>query len=129
MLLKAPSNLALDTAREGAATASLGNLCQCLTTLIVKNFFLISNLNLLSVESHYPLSYCYTTLEKVPLKLSCSPLHVLKGCCKVSPQPSLLQDEQPQLSQPFLIEEVFQSLDRFCSLPLDPLQQVHVSIS
>jgi len=39
-LLKAPSNLALNTAREGAATASLGNLCQGLTTLTVKNFFL-----------------------------------------------------------------------------------------
>jgi len=36
-LLKAPSNLALNTAREGAATASLGNLFQCLTTLRVKN--------------------------------------------------------------------------------------------
>jgi len=45
-LLKAPSNLALDTAREGAATASLGNLCQGLTTLRVKNFFLIARLNL-----------------------------------------------------------------------------------
>jgi len=30
-LLKAPSSLALNTSREGAATASLGNLCQCLT--------------------------------------------------------------------------------------------------
>jgi len=32
------SNLALNTAREGAATASLGNLFQCFTTLMVKNF-------------------------------------------------------------------------------------------
>ena len=45
-LLKALSSLALNTAREGAVTASLGNLCQCLTTLMVKNFFLISNVNL-----------------------------------------------------------------------------------
>jgi len=45
-VLRAPSNLASNTAREGAATASLGNLCQCFTTLMVKNFFLISNLNL-----------------------------------------------------------------------------------
>jgi len=44
--LKAPSNLALHTSRDGAATASLGNLCQGLTTLMVKNFFLISSLNL-----------------------------------------------------------------------------------
>jgi len=40
-LLKAPCNLASNTSREGAATASLGNLFQCLTTLPVKNFFLI----------------------------------------------------------------------------------------
>jgi len=45
-LLQAPSNLALSTAREGAATASLGNLGQGLTTLSVKNSFLISSLNL-----------------------------------------------------------------------------------
>jgi len=31
-LLKAPSNLALNTVREGAATASLDNLFQGLTT-------------------------------------------------------------------------------------------------
>ena len=40
-LLKALSNLAFNTPREGAATASLGNLCQGLTILIAKNFFLI----------------------------------------------------------------------------------------
>jgi len=45
-LLKAPSSLALNTAREGAPTAALGSLLQCLTTLAVKDFFLISDLNL-----------------------------------------------------------------------------------
>ena len=44
-LLKALSNLALSTSREGAATASLGNLGQGLTTLRANNFFLLSNLN------------------------------------------------------------------------------------
>jgi len=44
-LLKAPSSLALNT-REWTSTASLGNLFQCLTTLIVKNFSLIANLDL-----------------------------------------------------------------------------------
>ena len=33
-LLRARSNLTLD---DGAATASLGNLCQCVGTLIMKN--------------------------------------------------------------------------------------------
>ena len=45
-LLRAPSNLAVNPAREGAATASLGNLGQGFTTLMGKNFFLISHLNL-----------------------------------------------------------------------------------
>jgi len=47
-VLKALSNLALNTAREGAATASLGSLGQGLTMLRVKKFFLASNLNLTS---------------------------------------------------------------------------------
>jgi len=34
-LLRAPSNLALNNSREGAVTASLGNLYQCFTTLSV----------------------------------------------------------------------------------------------
>ena len=51
---------------------------------------------------------------------------MLEGCYKVSPEPSLLQAEQPQLSQPVLIREVFQPSDHFCGPPLDPLQQLHV---
>ncbi|CAN0052273.1 unnamed protein product [Bubo scandiacus] len=71
-VLKALSNLALNTAREGAATASLGNLCQCLTTVTVKNFFLISNLDLISFS-----------LKLLPLVLSL--LLLIKG-----PSPSFL---------------------------------------
>lgn len=48
-LFKAPFNLNLNTSRNKAATTSLSNLLQCLTTLKVKNFLLISNLDLLSV--------------------------------------------------------------------------------
>jgi len=58
-LLRAPSSLALNPAREEAATASLGSLFQCFTTLTMKNFFLISNLNLPSFS-----------LEPFPLVLS-----------------------------------------------------------
>ena len=56
-LLRAPSSLALNAARERAATASLGNLCQGLTPLIVKNFFRMSNLNLPSFRCPSPLLY------------------------------------------------------------------------
>jgi len=48
-IARSPSNLALNTSRDGASTASLSSLFQCLTILWVKNF-VVSNLNL-------PLSY------------------------------------------------------------------------
>ena len=40
----------LKVSSDGASITSLGNLFQCLTTLTVKDFFLISNLNLLSLS-------------------------------------------------------------------------------
>ena len=49
-----------------------------------------------------------------------------KRCKKTSLQPSLLQAEQPQLSQPFLTAEVLQPPDQFCGPTLDLLRQVHV---
>ncbi|KAK4833081.1 hypothetical protein QYF61_027743 [Mycteria americana] len=78
---------------DEAATTPLGNLCQCFTTLIIKNFFLIS---------------------------------ILEGCNKVFPEPSPLQAEQPQLSQPFFVGVVFHPSEIFHGPLLDPLQQVHV---
>ena len=45
-LLKALSSLILNVSKDRASTTSLGNLFQCLTTLIVKNFFITFNLNL-----------------------------------------------------------------------------------
>jgi len=45
-LLRALSNLTLNVSRDGASTASLGNLCQGFTTLSIKKVFFISSLNL-----------------------------------------------------------------------------------
>ncbi|KAK4831893.1 LOW QUALITY PROTEIN: hypothetical protein QYF61_020040 [Mycteria americana] len=115
-LLRASSNLTLNVSRDEASTTSLGNLFLCFTTLIVKNFFLKSSLNLPS-------------LGLKPLLLGLSQqalLKILEGCYKVSPQPSLLQAEQPQLSQPVLIGEVLHPSDHFHGPPLDSLQQLHV---
>ena len=64
--------LALNTYREGTSTASLGNVFQCLTTLIIKNFFLRPSLNLPSFS-----------LKPLPLVLS---LHALAK----SPFPAFL---------------------------------------
>ena len=96
----------------GAATASLGNLGQGLTTLRVKNFFLISNLNL-SCCSLKPLLLVLSlhALVKSPSPpLSQAPSGT-GSCSTVSPEPSLLQAEQPQLPQPVLIAEGFQPSD------------------
>ena len=62
-LPRATSSLALNASRDGASTTSLGNLFQCDTTLWVKNFFLISNLNLpcLSLKP-FPLVLSLSTL-------------------------------------------------------------------
>jgi len=66
-LLKAPYNLAFNIPREGASTVSLGNLFQCLTTLIVNNFFLTSNLNLSSFSlKPLPLVLSLQALVKSP---------------------------------------------------------------
>jgi len=47
-LPRAPSNLGLSASSDGTSTAPLHGQCQCLTTLIMQNFFLISNLNVSS---------------------------------------------------------------------------------
>lgn len=36
------SNLTLNVFRDGASLTSLGNRCQCLTMLMIKNFFFVS---------------------------------------------------------------------------------------
>ena len=82
---------------------------------------LICNLNL---PSHFKTSCLITTC---PCKKSLSsflvgPFQLLEGCYKVSLQPSLLQTEQPQLSQPFLTGEMLQSPHHPCSPLLDSLQ-------
>jgi len=46
----ARSSLTLKVSGSGLSTTSLGNPFQCLTTLTVKDFFLISNLNLPSIS-------------------------------------------------------------------------------
>jgi len=44
MFLKVPSNLTLNASSDWLSHHSLGNLFQCLTTLILRNFFLLSDL-------------------------------------------------------------------------------------
>ena len=75
------------------------------------------------------ISPCPATIcpyKKSLLSFSVGSLQVLKGHYKISSEPSFLQAEGPQLSQPLPTAEVLQPSDHLHSPPLDLLQQLHV---
>ena len=116
----------LNASREGAFTVSLGNLFQCLITFAGKNFYLIPSSNLLSSSlKPLPLILSLPVLIKSPSPGFCM---LSSGTIRymVPQEPSLLQAEKPQLSQPVLIGEVLQPCDHLCGPPLDLLQHLHV---
>ena len=51
---------------------------------------------------------------------------MLEGLYKMSLEPSLLQTEKPQLSQPVPVGAMLQPSDHLHGPPLDLLQQLHV---
>ena len=121
-LLKALSSLTLNTSKDWTSTTSPDNLFQCLTTLIIKNFFLMSRLNLPSFSlKPLPLVLSLQALVKC-LVMQCLeiPFKYWKVARK-SLRSSLLWTEQHQLSQPLFIGEMFQPSDNFHGLPLDLL--------
>ena len=70
MSLSTTSKQFLNTSRDGDSTTSLRSLFQCLTTLSVKKFFLISNLNLPWCNLRpFPLILSPVTSEKRPTPL------------------------------------------------------------
>ena len=107
-LSRATSNLVLNTSRDGESAASLGNLFQCLTTCIVKNSFLLSNLNMLSFSWKPLLLSSLTFLDKKSLQLSCRPHLGTEIPQRALPGGlSPLQAEQAQLPLPFCEGEGF----------------------
>ena len=111
-----------------ASPIALGNLFQRVTNLAEKDFPYIQHKSILIyIETIFPHPIRTDLTKESVSSLSVASLQILKGCYQMSLKPSLLQAEQPQLSQPVLIGEVFQTLDHFCGSPLDVLQQVHVS--
>jgi len=91
LVLQVSPNLVLNTFRDGASTACLGILFQCLTTLTVKIFFIIYNLKPHSFSLKpllVPLSL-YTLAESVP-SFPLGPLWVLESRKEVSPEPCRL---------------------------------------
>ncbi|KAK4821778.1 LOW QUALITY PROTEIN: hypothetical protein QYF61_000839 [Mycteria americana] len=109
---------------DGDSTASLGSLFQCLTTLSVKKFFLISNLNLPWCNLRpFPLVLSLVTWDKRPTPTSLQP-----ESNKVSPQPPFLQAKRPQFSQPLLIRLLLQTLHQLRCPSLHTLQHLNVSL-
>ena len=107
-LPRAPSNLALNTSEDGAPTAFLGSLWQCLNELWVRNFFLVTNLPSFQLK---PFSLPITVLpDKAFLpSFPAGPIWYWKA--SISPPHSLLQAEQPQLPLPAFIREVLQPFE------------------
>ena len=75
MTLSTTSKWFLKTSRDGDSTTSLGSLFQCLATLSVKKFFLITNLNLpLCNLRPFPLSCCLSAVRRDQPRSHCKHL-------------------------------------------------------
>ena len=123
MSRSATSTCFLNTSRHGDSTTSQNSLFQCLTTLSVKKFFLISNLNLPWCNLRpLPLVLSLVTWVKRPAPASLQ----APFSNKVSPQPPLLQTKQPRFLQPLLIRLVLQIPHQPHCSSLDTLQQLNV---
>ena len=93
MSLSTMSTHLLNTSRDGDSATFLGSLFQCLTTLPVKKFFLISNLNLTWVQLE-AVSSCRITCylkEETNTHLAAASFQVVVESDKVSLQPPFLQ--------------------------------------
>jgi len=108
MSLSATSTCLLNTLRDSDPITSLGSLFQCVTTLSVMKFFpniqsKPSLAQLEAISSHSIASYLG---EEINTCLTAISFQVAVESDKVSPQPPLLQTEQPQFPQAFLIRLV-----------------------
>ena len=71
-----------------------------------------------------------TTEESVPalfIRLV-SGIYMHRYVCRYAPEPSLLQAEQSQLSQPVLVGQMLQSINDISSTLQEPLQYAHVPL-
>jgi len=98
----------LECLQTWTSMAFLSNLLQCFTTIIVKIFFIISSVNLNSFcLKPSPLALSQRILLKSLSPPFLQPPFILLKCSsQVFVEPSLLQAEQPQQSQPVLVGKV-----------------------
>ena len=119
-MLRAPSRLTLGVCRDGEPTTS-GQPTPVPHHTYCSFFSFISSLNLPSFSSSPfpPVLSQQTLLKCLPPTFLYPPLDTERPAAhQVSLKPSLLQAEQPQPSQPALLE-VFHAWEHFCGPPLD----------
>lgn len=106
---KTVSKQLLSISEDGDSTTYLGHACQDSVILVPKKYFFTFRGNLLCLGLHpLPLVLALGTTEKKPNSgLSASFLQVFILIEKIPL--TLLQSEQSQLSQPFLIKEMLQT--------------------
>lgn len=125
---RAPSNLVLNSSRDGTFTISLGNLFQCLSAFTVKNFFSITNLDLLSFSLkpfHLVLSLFIDPCKNSHFRLLSS-----TGRTYLShPEALSFQAEESQLSQHFLIQDVIHPSNYLDGPHLESLRAVRTGPS
>jgi len=118
----------LNTSRDGDSTTSLGSLLQCLTTLLVKRFFVISSLNLsgglLEAISSRPIIHCLG--EETNTCLTTTSFQVVVESNKVSPQPPFFQTKKTQFPQLLLTGLVLYTFHQLHCPSLDMLQHLNV---
>ena len=115
--------------KDGEATTSLGKLCQSSATFTVKRVFPDVQRKPPSCVSVCA-SYLVTEhLGKEPGSIFLTPsVQVFTDIDNITPEPSVLQTGQSQLSQPFLNGEMLQSCNHLSGPLLDSLQYVRVSL-
>ena len=126
-VLRSMSSPTLRVSRDEAYTTSLCNLCQCLTTVSIKNFFLKSSLNLpLSAWNLFPVLSQQILLKSLPPSkhMQCLWLQLeevkprtptFSGSGKTSQNPMLLEEVGLQKLSDLYRHEVVEEFGHFCS--------------
>lgn len=120
----APCNPALNTSRYGKFTASVGNMYQGQTKVIIKFLtYIYSKPTLFQFETICPCLSLKALVKTayLPTYLPKSPLTVFQGHNQVSPDPSLFHAEHPDSLSVFT-GQVFQPRSHFPDPPMDPFQ-------
>ena len=118
-LPRAPSNLTLPVSRDGARATCVGNLFRAVFQQPAGKGCLPciwSGCTLLPLKTIAPCPVARGAVRRCVPIFPRSPLEVLKGVEEVSPEPSLVEAEQPQVSQALLRGEALQPVKVFVAL-------------